>query len=208
MIQYPRKCPDCEYIANNPATFSYHRKTHAPIPAGTLCHFGCSQPATAMNTGGKYTCKEKYYECLAYLEQLAKRTRQSWINDVTRKEETKQSFIERLHNEETYKKQSIIKRTKFGTLDPERAKEYRRYARFIRQRAQQWAKEQGYVLGQQTYHVDHKLSILDAWKAGLSEEVVNHPANLQIIEAKSNTSKGSNSILTVEELLTLTNLAD
>jgi len=208
MIQYPRKCPDCEYIANNPAMFSYHRKTHAPIPAGTLCHFGCNQPATAMNTSGKYTCKETYHECLAYLEQLAERTRQSWVNDVNRKEETKQSFIERLHNEETYKKQSITKRTKFGTLDPERAKEYRRYARFIRQRAQQWAKDQGYVLGQQTYHVDHKLSILDAWTAGLSEEVVNHPANLQIIEAKSNTSKGSNSILTVEELLTLTNLAN
>ena len=68
----------------------------------------------------------------------------------------------------------------------------------MRQRVQQWEKEQGYVLGQQTYHVDHKLSILDAWKVGLSEEVANHPANLQIIEAKSNTSKGSNSILTVE----------
>jgi len=208
MIQYPRKCPDCKYIANNPAMFSYHRKTHAPIPAGILCHFGCRQLATVMNTGGKYTCKEKYHECLAYLDQLAERTRQSWINDVNRKEETKQSLIERLHNEETYRKQSRTKRTKFGTLDPERAKEYRRYARFIRQRAQQWAKEQGYVLGQQTYHVDHKLSILDAWKAGLSEEVVNHPANLQIIEAKSNTSKGSRSTLTIEELLMLSNLTD
>ena len=76
------------------------------------------------------------------------------------------------------------KRKKFGTLDPVKAKEYRHYARYIRQKAQKWAKDNDYEIGKQTYHVDHKLSILDAWKAGLSEEIVNHPANLQILEAK------------------------
>jgi hypothetical protein len=49
------------------------------------------------------------------------------------------------------------------------------------------------------------LSIFDAWKAGLSENIVNHPANLQILEAKKNSSKGSKSILTVEELMRLIN---
>ena len=62
------------------------------------------------------------------------------------------------------------------------------------------------MLGQQTYHVDHKLSVFDAWKAGLSESVVNHPANLQILEAKQNSSKGAKSSITVEELLKLINL--
>ena len=66
-----------------------------------------------------------------------------------------------------------------------------------------WAKEQGYVLGQQTIHVDHKLSILDAWHAKLSVETVSHPANLQILEAKKNSSKGRKSSLTVNELLNL-----
>ena len=73
----------------------------------------------------------------------------------------------------------------------------------MRKRAQQWAKEQGYELGVTTYHVDHKLSILDAWKANLPAEIVNHPANLQILEAKQNSSKGSKSSITIDELLKL-----
>jgi len=84
-------------------------------------------------------------------------------------------------------------------------KDFRHYARRMRSRAQKWAKEQGYELGQQTFHVDHKLSILDAWHAGLPESVVNHPANLQILEAKRNSSKGANITITVEELLRLIN---
>jgi hypothetical protein len=56
------------------------------------------------------------------------------------------------------------------------------------------------MLGQQTYHVDHKLSILDAWNANLPAEVVNHPANLQILPAKENSSKGRKSSITIEEL--------
>lgn len=81
--------------------------------------------------------------------------------------------------------------------------DYRHYGRRVRSRAQKWAKEQGFVLGQQTHHVDHKLSIWDAWKAGLSESIVNHPANLQILDAKANSSKGAKSSLTVDELLKL-----
>ena len=93
-------------------------------------------------------------------------------------------------------------------MDPIKAKEYRHYARYIRERAQHWAKKQGYVLGKQTFHVDHKLSLIDAWNAGLSEEIVNHPANLQIIDARANSSKGAKSSITVEELLALLNPLD
>lgn len=95
------------------------------------------------------------------------------------------------------------KRKKSGLLTPQDAKNYRHYARAIRQRAQIWAKEQGYEIGRQTYHVDHKLSILDAWNANLPAEIVNHPVNLQILEATANTSKGAKSTITVEELLNL-----
>jgi hypothetical protein len=42
--------------------------------------------------------------------------------------------------------------------------------------------------------------VLDAWKNNLSEHIVNHPANLQILEAKVNSSKGSTSELTLDEL--------
>lgn len=202
---YPRKCNHCDYISNNPSMHSYHKQTHAPIPEGQLCNHGCGSLALFRGTGGKYTCMKNSRRCPAYIKQQSARVTAQWQRpeSTQRKEETKKSLIKRLHNEETFKKQSETKRKKFGTLDPVKAKEFRRYARFIRQRAQQWAKGQGYVIGKQTYHIDHKLSILDAWKAGLSEEIVNHPANLQILEAKQNSRKGSNSTLSINELLNL-----
>lgn len=86
-------------------------------------------------------------------------------------------------------------------------KDFRHYARRVRGRAQKWAKEQGYVLGRQTYHVDHKLSVFDAWKAGLPEKIINHPANLQILTAKQNSSKGAKSSISIEELLKLATLS-
>jgi hypothetical protein len=203
MITYPRKCLHCDYVANNPAMYSYHKQTHLPIPDNTYCHFGCGGNALFRNTGGKYTCCDQYQKCPAYIDQLSERTKQSWVGSDTRKEQTKKSLVDRLHTRETINKMKETKRKKFGLLTPEAAKEYRHYARAIRVKAQQWAKEQGYVLGQQTYHVDHKLSILDAWHAGLSADIVSHPANLQILEAKKNSSKGAKSSITVEELLIL-----
>lgn len=208
MITYPRKCKNCSYVANSPAMYSYHARTHTAIPNGKLCSHGCGLPAKFRGTGGKFTCKEQYTECSEYLSKLADRTRTSWVNANTRKEATKLSLISRLHNDETYKQVSLTKRAQFGTLGPKQAKEYRHYARFIRQRAQQWAKQQGYSIGKHTYHVDHKFSILDAWKAGLSESIVNHPANLQIIEARANSSKGSKSSISLDELLQLSSLTD
>lgn len=203
-IQYPRKCEHCDYVSNNPSMHHYHKKTHEPIPAGQLCDHGCGQPAAYRGTGGKYTCEKIAHHCPAYLHKHSDRVKQQWEGANERKEATKKSLIERLHNKETVEKMSRTKREKFGKLDPEKAREYRHYARFIRQRAQAWAREQGYEIGQQTYHVDHKLSIQDAWRAGLSEEIVNHPANLQILDAKVNTRKGAKSCITVEELLALT----
>lgn len=200
---YPRKCEHCDYVSNNPPMYSYHKKTHAPIPDGQLCDHGCGQLALLRGTGGKYTCAVVAQHCPKYVRKHSERVKKQWEDAKRRKEDTKKSLIKRLHNQDTVNKMKETKRKKFGLLTPEEAKEYRHYARAIRQRAQKWAKEQGYKLGQQTYHVDHKLSILDAWHAGLSAEVVNHPANLQILEAKENSSKGARSSITVDELLSL-----
>lgn len=201
-IAYPRKCNHCDYMANNPQMWHYHNKTHANIPEGTLCSHGCGQLAIYTNTNGTHTCTKISHQCPEYLRKHSLRIKEHWARPdaETRKEETARSLRERLHNPETAAKQSLTKRNKTGTFTPELAKDFRHYARFIRQRAQAWAGTQGYVLGKQTYHVDHKFSVLDAWKNGLSEHVVNHPVNLQIIEAKENSSKGSTSELTLEEL--------
>ena len=204
-IQYPRKCNQCDYVSNNPQMWHYHNKTHDPIPSDKLCDNGCGSRANFFNTKGRYTCVKTSHQCPEYIRTHADRIKEHWARpeSAARKEQTKTSFVNRLHNIETVAKIKETKRKKSGLLTPDDARNYRHYARAIRQRAQLWARENGYKLGQQTYHVDHKLSILDAWNAKLPLDIVNHPANLQIIEAKENSSKGRKSIITVEELYAL-----
>lgn len=203
IIQYPRKCDQCDYMSNNPVMYHYHKHTHDPILAGTLCDLGCGQMAIVRGTGGKYTCQTVAHHCPEYLKKLSIQIKKQWDcpESIKRKERTRESFIKRVHNQETYSKSKNTKRQKFRIITPEQIKDYRHYARKIRSRAQQWAREQGYKIGKQTLHVDHKLSILDAWHANLPAEIVNHPVNLQILEAKKNSSKGSRSSITVEELM-------
>jgi hypothetical protein len=145
------------------------------------------------------------HHCPEYIKRHSERVTTQWDGASERKEKTRETFFKHCcGNDEVRAKQKATLKKKFGNFTPEQAKDFRHYARRVRQRAQRWARENGYNIGQQTFHVDHKLSIIDAWKAGLPESIVNHPANLQIIEAKKNSSKGSTSILTVDELIVLT----
>jgi len=200
-IQYPRQCEHCDYVSNNPQMYHYHKRIHEPIPNGQLCNHGCGFPAQYRGTGGIYSCHQVSQHCPAYIKQHSERVKQQWINATGRKEKTKESLVDRLHNVETVEKMKQTLKKKWGNFTPEQMKDFRHYARRVRSRAQKWAKDQGYVLGQQTYHVDHKLSVREAWLARLSEEEVNHPFNLRILEAKANCSKGSKSTLTVDQLL-------
>ena len=205
-IQYPRKCDLCDYISNNPTMFHYHKKTHEPIPTGQLCDHKCGQPATVRGTGGIYSCLPNAFLCPAYLKEHSSRIKSQWVGDDERKKKTKEILLSQVcNNPVVLAKQKATLKKKFGDFTPEQMKDFRHYARRIRSRAQRWAKEQGYVLGNKTFHVDHKLSIRDAWLAGLSESIVNHPANLQILSANENCSKGYRSSLTVEQLMNLLN---
>ena len=201
-ILYPRKCNWCEYVSNNPAMWYYHNKTHNTIPDGQLCEHGCGGNATIINTRGKYTCLKVAQQCPAYIETQSIRVKAQWAspNLADRKIATGKSLRERLHNQETLDKAKATKSKKSGLLTPELAKNFRHYARAIRERAQKWATDQGHTLGKYTVHVDHKFSILDAWKANLPIEVVNHPVNLQLLSAKENSSKGSKSSITLAQL--------
>lgn len=201
-IQYPRKCDHCDYISNNPQMWHYHNKTHDPIDERQLCDHGCETAAKFRNTKGTYSCSKVSQHCPGYIEKHSERIKDHWQRPEAsaRKEDAARSLRERLHNTENYAKMSKTKRINFGTFTTDLAKDFRHYARFIRQRAQKWAADQGYSIGKQTHHVDHRFSVLDAWKNNLSEHIVNHPANLQILEAKVNSSKGSTSELTLDEL--------
>jgi hypothetical protein len=200
-IKYPRECDECGDFLGSAATYSYHKKTHEPIPSDGMCHFGCGLPARYRNTHNKLTCVVMYSKCPAYLLQLSQRTKLSWENDAIRKEQTKQTFIEHVaHNPEARKK-STAAANKRAILKPEDAKNYRAYARKCRKEAQKWAKNNGHTLGNQTYHVDHKLSLLEAYYTDVPVSIVNHPANLRVIEANENVRKGSTSLITLDELL-------
>jgi len=200
-IQYPRQCEHCDYVSNNPQMYHYHKRIHEPIPNGQLCNHGCGFPAQYRGTGGIYSCQRVSHQCPGYIKKHSERVKQQWVNATERKEKTKESFVKRLHNIKTVEKMKQTKREKSGLLTPELARDYRQYARTIRKQAQRWAKKQGYVLGRQTYHVDHKFSILDSWNAKLPAIVVNHPYNLRILDAKENSSKSSKSIISLDELM-------
>lgn len=206
-IQYPRKCNHCNYVSNNPQMWHYHNKTHDPIPEGQLCDHGCKGLAKFKGTNGVYSCSKISQRCPSYIEIHSERIKSHWQRPdaVERKIKATQTLLETACTPGAIDKMKETKRKKSGLLTPENAKNFRHYARAIRQRAQMWATNNGYKLGQQTYHVDHKLSILDAWKLNLPAEIVNHPANLQILEAKENTSKGSKSSITVEQLYEMIN---
>lgn len=204
-IQYPRKCNHCEYVSNNPQMWHYHKQTHEVISPDQLCDHGCGNPAKYKGTGGIYSCSKVSQRCPEYIKKHSRRVKEHWQRPEAAERKTKATatLLETACTPAAIEKMKKTKKIKSGLLTPDDAKNYRHYARAIRQRAQQWAIEQGYELGQQTFHVDHKFSILDSWKAKLPASIVNHPANLQILEAKLNSSKGSKSSLTLEELMRL-----
>jgi hypothetical protein len=202
-ITYPRKCEHCDYTSNNPSMYHYHKQTHDPIPVGQLCEHGCTTLALFRGTGGKYTCLKNAFQCPAYLQRHAESVTEQWqaAGSDNRRLASTATLATHCWTPASTEKQKATLQKKFGNFTPEQMKDFRHYARRIRARAQKWAKAQGHVIGLHTFHVDHKLSIADAWRAGLPEGIVNHPVNLEILSAKLNSSKGSKSSLTIAELI-------
>lgn len=206
-IKYPRKCNHCDYTSNNPSMFHYHAKTH-DASGNHICDHGCGRIAISRSTSGKYCCSGSYRNCPGYIDNIVTKITESWEHpsSSTRKEETKESLVTRLHNKDTVDK---IKKTKWAKWGMENAseeqwKEFRKYGRSCRKLSQKWAKDNGYELGPQTFHVDHIYSILDGFKNEIAPSIMSHPANLRVIEAKKNSAKGGKSEITLAELLKLT----
>lgn len=202
-INYPRKCHSCDYLSNNPQMFHYHKQIHDEIPDDQLCDLGCGNLATVKTTGGQYSCQKISHQCPSSRKRAAERVKNDWEKPKSnsRRLEIRNRVIDPIEKKKQSMKSSETKRNKIGIFTVEQATDFRHYARRLRTKAQRWARNNGYDIGRQTYHIDHKLSILDAWKLGLSETIVNHPANLQILDAKINSGKGSKSSLTYEQLL-------
>jgi len=208
-ITYPRKCETCDYVSNNPSMYSYHKKTHGSIE-GKICDHGCGSPAIKISTWGKYCCSESFNLCPGYLKLHSERVKEHWERPEAdqRKIDTAASTTERLCTPEMRKKGSITKRTKTGLLTEEKRKVFRRYAYSCRKLSQLWAKENGYEIGRDTFHVDHIYSILDGFSNEVPPSIISHPKNLRILEAKKNISKGPKSEITLRELYDKINSID
>lgn len=187
-IQYPRKCDHCNHIANSQPAYFYHQKKHQSIPEGTLCDYGCGCLASVITIKGVYICSKVFQTCPAYKDKQSKATVNQWANNDKRKEEASKRFSK------------IVKKG-----DRPDKKEYNRYAACIRARGIAWAHRNGFNIGFRTYHVDHKFSISDGWKYGISIDVMSNPANLQILEARQNLKKSKKSSITLDELMNLLN---
>lgn len=201
-ITYPRKCDTCDYISNNPTMFHYHKKTHYSVD-GKLCDYGCGQPALFVSTQEKYCCSKKYQLCPEAIREQKERVTEHWLrpgSDI-RRENAEKIFRNAVHNRETVEKARKTKWEKWGLTTEEQWKEYRSYARSCRKLGQKWAKDNGYEIGQKTFHVDHIVSVMDGFKNKISPLILSHPYNLRILEAKKNSSKGCKSEMTIEELL-------
>lgn len=203
-IIYPRKCEHCDYVSNNPSMYHYHNKIHSSLE-GKICDHGCGQPAIMLSTYGKYCCCDSFSKCPGYLKSHSKKVTEQWTRPGAdfRKKETAESLRSRLHNREIVERCRKTKWAKWGmeNATPEQWKEYRRYARSCRKLAQKWAKDNGHEIGQRTFHVDHIVSVMDGFTKKISPAIMSHPANLRILEAGKNASKGARSDMTIEELL-------
>ena len=158
---------------------------------GTLCDNGCGSPAKYVSLNGSLLCESNKNKCEMNRLATASRVKKDWSGNKgdIRKRNANFSEIAKLASP----RQPTI-------ICPSTAKEYRRYARAARTRAQRWARDNGYEIGQQTFHVDHRVSLLECFLNGVDISTANHPCNLRVIDAKDNVAKGSRSSMTLNEL--------
>lgn len=203
-IKYPRKCECCDYVSNNPSMFHYHKKTHYSVE-GKLCDYGCGTPAMFVSTKEVYCCSESHMQCPSVRKEFADKVTDQWAtpNADERRVNAGKTFRKAVHNAETVAKATNTRWAKWGMENATEAqwKEFRKYGRSCRSLSQKWAKDNGYELGQKTFHVDHIYSIKDGFKNKVPPTIMSHPANLRVIEAKKNSAKGGKSEITLEELL-------
>lgn len=55
--------------------------------------------------------------------------------------------------------------------------------------------------GPMSYHIDHKYSVFQGFREGISHEIIGHICNLEMLTYDQNTSKGSNCSTTIEKLI-------
>jgi hypothetical protein len=196
-VTYPRVC-ECGYSANNPAMWSYHQKTHKPIPDGTLCHHGCGQPAQYCGTGGIYTCDRISQHCPEYINRHRTRIKEQWsANDWTERRTKTGLIMKNMSPEDKEKFFAKISDTKYKKMlaQPMTA-DRKKYIRQIHQLSQYHLRmfptivnPEKHQIGLTDYHLDHIVSKHIGWLLQIPAEYIASTHNLRVVSYTDNTHK-------------------
>jgi hypothetical protein len=194
-ITYPRKCEQCSHLANNPASFSIHKKVHQTIPENQLCTLGCGKIATVVTTRNTYRCSANIGDCPQYINDLKLRTIKSWENSEERKETTRQTFIDAcVFNPASYKKASETKHKKL--LAQDNTSDRRKYNRQVHELSQRTYRENtsainpnNLKIGRVDHHLDHKVSKHVGFLLGIPAHYLADINNLCVLPYNENTGK-------------------
>ena len=217
MIKYPRICPTCNYSANNPTMWGYHKKTHVPIPNGTLCDFGCGQPAIARKTSGRCVCSEVSQHCPSYRRQHAARIKEQWATNEWKDRRLKNKIRTLNETDEQRRKrnekQKKTKRERLLSIADTFDK--RQYSRIIIYHSRKtYEAHKGTLnpsnlrISRDQYHLDHKVSRHVGYFLKIPIPYMCSEHNLSIIPSKQNSSKCSKCSLHPMRLLELCEASD
>jgi hypothetical protein len=87
-------------------------------------------------------------------------------------------------------------------MDPSRVKEWEGYSRLVRRLSDATYRKfkaeinpHNYPRGVKTYHLDHKVPIIEGFIQGLDPTILAHKSNLQMLSGPENISKGRKSVI-------------
>lgn len=208
-ITYPRQCPQCEYLASSPATFSYHKQCHDSIPVEQLCDHGCGELARFKGSGGKYRCCEIAQNCVAINARLKHVVTVSWEDNEERKTTARKLFIKScVSNPLSYKKASETKHKKL--LAQDNTSDRRKYNRQVHGLSQRTYRDNISIInpnnvpiGRIEYHLDHKVSKHIGYLLGIPAHFLASVNNLCVLPYYENTGKHSKCSLHPIDLLVM-----
>lgn len=208
MMIYPRKCQHCEYIANNPQMYSYHKRIHETIPVDKRCDHGCGFQAQYRNTAGTYTCERIAFHCPALQSKIAIQVKEHWQHEATveRKKQTRERFITTVHNEECIGKAKRTKREHLLSYD--NTKPRRRYNWAVHKSSQYTLREMAEIvnpnnlaIGKTEAHLDHLVSKHVGFLLNIPVKYMSDAANLRVVSYTENIKKGPKCLIHPCDLL-------
>ena len=197
MIEYPRKCPHCDHMASSPQTFSYHKRTHKPIPPGTLCCGGCGQEAKFITTNNNMWCCKEFSHCPQQAIEKSDRAAQQWKGADDRKAKMVETLSDPAIRAKNAAAVRAGKRRRLIITENESPKEMKQYKRLVHSLSQATYHEHqsiinpdNHKIGRRDYHLDHKVSKHVGWLLQIPAKYIASCHNLAVIPSTINEGKG------------------